>query len=135
MVDPGDAGAAVEVVALEQALGMLHLVEELEREAVRIVDAERRPLPELDIVGPGDRAAERLVPAGDLVEVRGMPDPERDVVDERLRSRAQHEAVVQPLLDAAQVERVAGVRGGEEAEHVDVESPRGVRGRSTTSST
>ena len=103
---------------------MLHLVEELEREAERVVHANRRALAELDALDGARRASLRLVPARDRREVVRAADPEAHVVDQRLGPAAQHDAVVEALLEPAQEQRVARLGGEDEAEPPDVELPR-----------
>ena len=59
-----------------------------------------------------------------MVETSGSCYPEGEVTDQGLRPGAQHEAVMDALFVAAQVESFIGSLGDDEAEQVDVEGSR-----------
>jgi hypothetical protein len=107
VVEPCDFGAAPQVVALLQALGVLGLEEKLDGEADGVLRPDRLPHPRRDPGGHPDRpAAERRVERlGQVQVVRGthaVGEPGR-----RGRgARPQDQVVVGELVISAQVERV-----------------------------
>ena len=72
MLDPLQQRSAMQVVACTSRSAGLHGMEELDREAERILNAKRRALAELDLVAdPVRRAAERREMLLDQVEIVG----------------------------------------------------------------
>ncbi len=126
VVQPGDGVAGMQVVTLGEPLGVLGVVEELDREAERVGDAHgladapgrtrRHP--------PGVHTELPEVALG-RVHLLRPADAVGEPAERRRVTAAQHEAVVQVLLEGPQVERVGLLGGDDEPEHVDVEPPGG----------
>src|SRR4029078_11312116 len=97
-VDAGDAGAAAQVVALDEPLDLGHLVDELDGEAERVLDPDGLAQPG---GGPGrdppHRAAAGAVPPRGPVEVVGRAHPEADAPARRCRTAPEDQAVVDEL--------------------------------------
>ncbi len=125
VVDPGGFGAAPQVVALLQALGPFRGGEELDGEAERVLGPDRLPHAGR---GPGrhprrpraEGGVERLGP----VQVGRRAHPEGQPGRRGLAALAQDQVVVDELVVAAQVQRIAGVGADHEAEQVYPEPPR-----------
>jgi hypothetical protein len=124
MVDPGGLSPAAQVVALLQAPGPLRGGEELDGEAERVLGPHRLPHAGR---GPGryprrpraEGGVERLGP----VQVGRRAHPEGQPRRGGLVALAQDQVVVDELVVAAQVQRIAGVRADHEAEQVHPEPP------------
>ena len=119
MVEPLRLHALVAVVVLQQPLALLHGEIELDRHPERIDRLQRAPLIRpLDERVPQPLALEEL---RRLVEVLLAADLEAEVMRLGGVALLQHQRVVLPLLDAAQVERVLRLVLDDEAERALVE--------------
>ncbi len=104
---------------------MLGVVEELDRKAKGVRHADGRP-----DTSRGARFAsldahpEPVEVVRSLRDVIGRPHPIGERCERWNRSAAQHERVVQVLLEGAQVDGVLVFEGDHESEHTDVESAR-----------
>lgn len=88
-------------------------------------EARDRDLAGLDLrIDPGHRATELAEVLLETLQGLMRPDAEAEVAQARLGAEAEAQAVMQPFLEAAKVERVVGLLGDDEAEQVDVEGPR-----------
>src|ERR1700722_17209771 len=124
MVEPRDLGAAPQVIPLLQALDVIGVEEQLNREAERVLRADRLPHAGRDPGRYPRRArSERRVERLGQVQVTGGPDPEGEPPRRGPRARAQDQAVVGELVVPAQVQRVRGVAADHEAEQVHPEPP------------
>ena len=124
MVQPGDFGAAPQVITLLQALGVLGGEEELDRESERVLGPDRLPHPRRDARGdPRGPRAERGVERLGQVQVGRGAHPEREPARRGFRALAQDQVVVGELVAPAQVEQPRVVPGDHEAEQVDPEPP------------
>ena len=107
VVDAGDAGAAAQVVALDEPLDLGHLVDQLDGEAERVLGPDGLAQPRR---GPGrdppHRAAAGAVPGRGPVEVVGRAHPEADAPARGGRAAPEDQAVVDELLVPTEVERV-----------------------------
>ncbi|MER5352261.1 hypothetical protein ABT093_18275 [Kitasatospora sp. NPDC002551] len=110
-----------QVVALDEPLGAVDRVEELDREAERVHHAHRVADAARAGAGrhPAHRAAERGEELLGAVHVPGGAHPVGEVVQGGRLARAQHQAVVGQLVGAAQVQRAVVLVLDVEARHVD----------------
>ncbi len=115
------------VVALGEPLDVLGVVEELDREAERVLDshglADAAAAARRDALGTH---AEGAVVVLGTVELPRGTDAVGEPGARRHLALAQHQGVVEVLLEGAQVDGVVVLGGDDQAEHVDVE-PRGLR--------
>ena len=122
VVEAHERARRVEVVAPREALDVLDVVEELVREAERVLDAHRVADALREALRAAlDAASELLVERDGPVEVLGSAHAVREGRDGGDRSLPQHEVVVDELLDRPQVDGVLVLLGDDEVEHVDVE--------------
>jgi hypothetical protein len=125
VVKPRDLGAAPQVVALLQAVGVNGVREVLDGEAERVLGEDRLPHPRRGTRGdPQSAPAQRRVEGLGQVQVRRGAHPVGEAGGGGHRPLAQDQVVVRELVVPAQVQRVPGVVGHHEAEHVDPEPPR-----------
>ncbi len=127
VVEPHQGARRVEVVPPGEALHVLDVVEELVREAERVLHADAVA----DALGealrtPLDAAAELGVERDGAVEVLRRAHAVRECGDRGDRPLAQHEVVVDELLEAPQVDGVLVLLGHDEIEHVHVEVAAGL---------
>jgi hypothetical protein len=124
VVKPRGFGAAPQIVALLQALGVIGGEEEIGGEAQRVLGADHLPHPRRGARGQACRAGAELgVERLGQVEVGGGPDPEREPGRRGLRALAEDQVVVGELVVPAQVEDARVGAGDHEAEQVDPEPP------------
>ena len=99
MVEPVDARATAEVVALVQALDAIHVVEVLDHEPERVLHAHRLADAARRAGGdaPGGAAPVAVEPLGPI-EIRRRADAQGEAGARRRRAGAQHERVVHELL-------------------------------------
>ena len=126
VVEPHQLARRVEVVAAGEPLDVLDVVEELVGEPERVLHPHRIADPADEPTRPPLGAAAQLpVPGFGAVDVLGRAHPEGERRDGGHRPPAQHQVVVDELLERAQVDGRLVLGGDVQAEQVDVEPARG----------
>ena len=124
VVEAGDFGAAAQVVALLQTLGVIGVEEELHGETERVLGPDRLPHTRRDAGRyPCGSRAERGEERLGQVQVSRGPHPEAQPPGGRDGARGQDQVVVDELVVPAQVQRAWPFGADHEAEQVHPEPP------------
>lgn len=124
VVEAYQGARSLDVVAPGHALDMHDVVEELVGETQRVL----HPDAVSDSAGESARTtlgahAERLVVGLGTVDILGAADPEGERSHRGDRAPAQHQIVVDELLERPQIDCVRGFLGDDQTQDVDVEIP------------